>query len=318
MKKGLVCSILVALAAANVHAANVTSPADGRLPNKIYGVYRNSTLYGSPWGEITTLTWWAITQWVWRRYPSSSQELSTIYKCRGSCTNGAWEAASNDGRLRVRASYNTGGQTRYTLRADFWGAKFDACNEYDLLINADQRVSALNSVQPFSSQTSLGASIFYRYTWTQGLKVETHGTACDSVSGINYASSVAGLLFKNQASGEYLHYQIISSDSRFTGPGPYFDEFWFECNNKGFWGVSDDVAVYGDTYDVPGDKASKTYDLDIKKRLSHLIGNPSNCLPVGARNPEDWKLQGTYTGLAVDGEAKAEGFFHSIMVTTTP
>src|SRR5262245_21566051 len=222
MKKYLMLFCL--LSAVHVQAATVTLPTDGRLPNKIYGVSRTSMLYSSPWGEFgSSNPAWAITQWVLPRYPYSSTPLPTTYNCNGSCTNGVWFTEAPDGRLKVTGTKSPSNLvgTVYRLKADFQGAKFDACNEYDLLVNADNRIG-LNSVVSFASQTSLGASTSYRYRWSQGLLTATSGTLCNSVNGVNYSTSVAGLLFNNQVTGHFLHYQSISYDSRYPTLGGVF------------------------------------------------------------------------------------------------
>lgn len=318
MKKFVALLVLSVFRAGAAEAVNLTVPYNG-APNKVYGLNRSNILYGAPWGELATSYWWIITQPVLVRYPNyNSQILSSTYNCQGSCTNGNWQVTSPDGRLSVTTTYTSYFGSTYTnfrLKTDFYGAKFDKCNEYDLLIQADNRAVPINSVISFASQPSLGAATQYRFAWHQNLHSATQGTKCNGVNNINYVSTINGLTLKNQATGAFLHYQIMSHDSRASGPGPFFNGGWFECNNGGFWGVNDDVTIYGAPYDTPNG-VSQHYSFNIKSRLSALIQNPANCLPAVSRNPNDWKLQGAYIGIINDGEGKLDVSYNRASVYT--
>jgi hypothetical protein len=71
--------------------------------------------------------------------------------------------------------------------------------------------------------------------------------------------------------------------------------------------------IYGKAFDAPGGSLIH-YDLNIKSRLSSLI-QASPCLPANSKNPNDWKLQATYLGNILHGEAQGQADYQLFSVS---
>lgn len=255
-------------------------------PYSVMAVRLNPSSYARKLGPIVGVNAvpanWHISQW------GTLEDFHNAPTCMWNCGDGVlWSVSSPYASI---ASLGTALRFSQDSRdSDF------ACNEFDLLAEPDDvdiYDDAGDGMLPTGKRPTLAALSTLSVGTQQQVKSAWHGTRCPP--GVNLATTLIGLVFRNPTSHQTLFYQIITYDSR----GAFFRGFWFFTGPADF-GVNDTVTVLGDSAMTSGGPV-KNYAFDILSRLKTLIATGPNGLD---KDLSHWKVGGPYIGSATNGEA---------------